>query len=128
MAQQVDFTTVILDFDDTPIIEKKVNVKRFITCPQCSQALDLSEYGEFEERELTLREMAITALRSSQKKLQRSELYERYELVMRIAQRENVQLTSGEIDLIQNAVSEIYEPVRMGRACDVLDPPIVEEE
>jgi hypothetical protein len=128
MAQNIDFTTEILDFDGKTIIEKKMKVERFITCPQCGNAIDLSEHGEFDERELTLREMAITALRSPQQKLKSSELYDRYGLVMRIAQRDSVQLTSGEITLIKEAVGEMYEPVRMGRAWDILDPPPVEEE
>ena len=124
MAQKVDFTKKLTDLDGVPLINKTVSVERFITCEHCGEKLDLSTYGTFEEQSVTLRAVAVDALLSQHGELKGNEAYERYRFARRIHDRDVIELTAEEVTLLKELIKAQYAPLYMGRAWDILDPPV----
>jgi len=71
----------------------------------------------------TLRDICIAALMTDnpENRVNGQEKYRRYELATKIKKNDTVEVTTDEIVLIKNLIAEIYPPLVLGQAFDMLE-------
>lgn len=109
--QRIDVTQAILDLDG-----KQQVTQTLAACPMCGRPA--------EEEELTLREVCRRSLVAmiQQEKVTGDEKFERYHLALKIMDNDLVVLDAKDIVKIKACIANVYNPLVMGRAWELLDP------
>lgn len=112
---KVDFTQVLINYDGEPFDSTT------LVCPHCGQPIDTDE--------LTLRTVCLNALdfEVQGENIKSEEKFKRFQLAMRISQRDKIELTSSEIVLLKNQIAKRWRSWLMGQAWLLLEPPVEEE-
>lgn len=109
--RKIDFTTVLLDQDDKPIV-----------AIECANATTDAECKDKKQTIFTLGLVALRSLNLAEANLQPGESQRRGYLAVSIYKSAGAQLSSDEITLIKNQIAKMYAPIVVMRAFEILDP------
>ena len=114
--QRIDVTQAILDLTGEEIKQMQA------ACQTCGRPV--------KEETLTLREACRRSLVAMipQEKVTGDEKFKRYHLALKIMDNDQVTLEAKELVMVKDCIAAVYNPLVMGRAWELLDPPVEEDK